>query len=193
MKQESISRNPRCSICLDRLDITVPEEAAGCWLDNQVLVDGVSWGQSLVCSPGRDVLQRGGGDLLNSLHFSTVDFDGVVVLESHNLLSRLKRLISSHRIVVLLLLTDLDFDPFLGLNWIVIAELLGSEGIGSPELENQICHEDQGRRVKVVSHEGKDTPLIIGRLQDHQVKRNLEGRTPVVIFLMQGILLHLRN
>ena len=88
VKQESISRNPRCSICLDRLDITVPEEAAGCWLDNQVLVDGVSWGQSLVCSPGRDVLQRGGGDLFNSLHFSIIDFDGVVVLESQHLLTR---------------------------------------------------------------------------------------------------------
>ena len=91
MEQERISRNPWPYICLDRLDTKVPEVSvvsASCWLDNQVLVDGVSWGQSLVCSPGRDVLQRGGGDLFNSLHFSIIDFDGVVVLESQHLLFR---------------------------------------------------------------------------------------------------------
>ena len=65
-------------------------------------------------------------------------------------------------------LTDLDFYPFLGLNWIIVAEFLSSQSVRSPEAKNQILQEDQWGGVKVISQEGKDTLEISGRLEDQK-------------------------
>ena len=68
-----------------------------------------------------------------------------------------------------------------------------SQRIGRSEAQFVVVQKDLGKVCKVATQEGEDALQFSGLIEDQEVKRDLEFRTPCFIILKLGIFDHLRN
>ena len=76
---------------------------------------------------------------------------------------------------------------------LVLYPLLPSQGVGPGEAKFPAVQQDLGNVGKVATQEGEDALQFSGLIEDQEVKRDLEFRTPCFIILKLGIFDHLRN